>query len=453
MPEIHSALEEEYGVTLSARHVANLFGVFMALVHCVNADKAPLRKKLVEQGRIILSIDAVQFDATSPALYVLRDTISRRILYSERVPTRDTEQLRVLLKKVIDIGVPIVGVVSDKEKAQILAVEQELPGVPHQYCQTHFLKNVVKQMEADLAILADSTSAALKDVRKLEKDLPDLAESLGSTETELKLAKDLCKAVATGGRTSGDSIVNPPPLKRFERVEAVLKVAEKAAGVKAEEVNSGGPGTTRNKERRKQSLPLLCSVLGSLVALRVHLALAARLRQQVEMVRKVAHILKLTTAGTQVKRILSTYLNQLLRTAHGRDPKSPLGDFIRHIDALADRYWAGLFHCYDVPGLPSNNNDLERMFGQIKRNERKVTGRKSTAGGPIETCAEFLVEAWDTTLAEPNLAGLLKEISDAELTAALEEMEKLSEVARTKRRIQRDPDAFLSEALNRFLEG
>lgn len=132
LPQIHSVLRNDYGISISPRHVANLlFQVFLALVHCVNADQASLRQKLLDQGRIILSIDAVQFDATSPALYVLRDTISKRILYSLRVPKRDTEQLRVLLKKIKDIGVPIVGVVSDKEHAQVLAVEQELPGVTY----------------------------------------------------------------------------------------------------------------------------------------------------------------------------------------------------------------------------------------------------------------------------------------------------------------------------------
>lgn len=83
-PEIHRELEEEHGVHISGRHVGNLFKIFMALVHAVNADTDVIRKMLVAQEGIILSVDGVAFDDTSPILYVLRDVLSGEILYSER---------------------------------------------------------------------------------------------------------------------------------------------------------------------------------------------------------------------------------------------------------------------------------------------------------------------------------------------------------------------------------
>ncbi len=36
----------------------------------------------------------------------------------------------------------------------------------------------------------------------------------------------------------------------------------------------------------------------------------------------------------------------------------------------------GLYHCYDVPGLPRTNNDLEHCYRQVKAGERRITGRK-----------------------------------------------------------------------------
>ena len=47
----------------------------------------------------------------------------------------------------------------------------------------------------------------------------------------------------------------------------------------------------------------------------------------------------------------------------------------------------------------------------------------------------------------PNLTELLRGVTDEQLKAALKEMERLSESAKTKRRIQRDLDGFLAEAL------
>ena len=489
LPEAYASLRKEFGIDISERQVSYLFQVFGALAHCIYADEGPLRQKLIEQGRICLAIDAVFFDATSPGLFVVRDTISTRILYAERAPTRDVEHLRPLLRKVNDIGVPIIGVVSDREKAQVLAVEQELPGVPYQYCQTHFLKNLVKQMEDDLGVLTAAVTETAAQLRKLEKALPEQARILRSPESELKLVTKLCKAARLANRASGDPIVDPTGLKRAERMGAVAKTAEKAgrkadpkatalvvgdaeealspeggsatptvaseASPQVNECTSPAPNAeavapevkTGRRSKHKGVCPLLLSVLGTLVELRSHRALALRLRRQVDVVRKVAHILQIRTSGSQVKRILSTYLNQLLKLDAVQKPGDAFGNFILHLDALVDRNWAGLFHCYDVPGLPANNNDLERLFGAIKRAERKATGRKSTAGGPLETCAEFMLESWDAVTGLPDLIELLKEVTDAQLRKALEEMEKFSEAAREKRQIQRDPDGYLSEAL------
>jgi len=49
----------------------------------------------------------------------------------------------------------------------------------------------------------------------------------------------------------------------------------------------------------------------------------------------------------------------------------------QHIITTFRNRWWGLFVCYDVPGLPSTNNDLESFFGRLKTNQRRITGHKS----------------------------------------------------------------------------
>lgn len=54
---------------------------------------------------------------------------------------------------------------------------------------------------------------------------------------------------------------------------------------------------------------------------------------------------------------------------------------IRLLDALKKRWeWYGpeLLHCYDIPGLPQDNLQLESWFGRIRRHQRRISGRKST---------------------------------------------------------------------------
>ena len=42
--------------------------------------------------------------------------------------------------------------------------------------------------------------------------------------------------------------------------------------------------------------------------------------------------------------------------------RQPYMTFGRHLDKVSQSYWPGLFHCYDVPGLPRTNNALESHF-------------------------------------------------------------------------------------------
>ncbi len=50
---------------------------------------------------------------------------------------------------------------------------------------------------------------------------------------------------------------------------------------------------------------------------------------------------------------------------------------VQHIITTFRNRWWGLFVCYDVPGLPSTNNDLESFFSRLKTNQRRITGHKS----------------------------------------------------------------------------
>jgi hypothetical protein len=41
-------------------------------------------------------------------------------------------------------------------------------------------------------------------------------------------------------------------------------------------------------------------------------------------------------------------------------------------------YAEELLFCYDIPGLPQDNLQLEALFGRIRRHQRRISGRKST---------------------------------------------------------------------------
>ena len=41
-------------------------------------------------------------------------------------------------------------------------------------------------------------------------------------------------------------------------------------------------------------------------------------------------------------------------------------------------YAQELLFCYDIPGLPQDNLQMEALFGRLRRHQRRISGRKST---------------------------------------------------------------------------
>jgi hypothetical protein len=75
--------------------------------------------------------------------------------------------------------------------------------------------------------------------------------------------------------------------------------------------------------------------------------------------------------GDAIARQLAHYLG-LLATVPDLSPW--LTQFRDDLGALSERYWSGLFHCYDIVGLPPTNNEHESLYGQTKRQFRRQLG-------------------------------------------------------------------------------
>lgn len=75
-----------------------------------------------------------------------------------------------------------------------------------------------------------------------------------------------------------------------------------------------------------------------------------------------------------------------------------LAPVVPHFVKVTRSYWLGLFRCYEVPGLPRTNNDLEQLFGATRYHERCILGRRGAAPGIVVRGAARVVAAWATRL-------------------------------------------------------
>jgi hypothetical protein len=113
-----------------------------------------------------------------------------------------------------------------------------------------------------------------------------------------------------------------------------------------------------------------------------------------------------------------------------------------HFAKVYGSYRPGLFHCYDVDGLPKTNNDLERMFGSVRHGERRCSGRKVGSPGLVVRHGVRLVASVLTRTGELGEEDLPP--TDPDRWRSLRaELESRRETRRQQRRFRRDPDACL----------
>src|SRR3954453_16618559 len=227
IPEIHAALRGR-GVEVCERSVTNLLDRYDELLAVSLTDSGRLRGRLAGQGRVILAIDGLQPDVGHEVLWVVRDCLSGEVLLARSLLSGTAADLAPLLREVADAaGVPVAGVVSDGQTSIRRAVEQALPGVPHQLCQFHFLREAAHPIfEAD--------RHAKKELKKHVRGVRPIERAAeGRDDAEAELVRGYCAAVRSAITDDGRPPLGASGLtlkRRVERGAASLdRVGEKGA--------------------------------------------------------------------------------------------------------------------------------------------------------------------------------------------------------------------------------
>lgn len=76
---------------------------------------------------------------------------------------------------------------------------------------------------------------------------------------------------------------------------------------------------------------------------------------------------------------------------------------LEHLVTVLRRLGDGLYHCYDVPGLPRTDNDLEHFYRRVKASERRITGRKRSDSFVVRVGGFAVYAITAATTQEPQL--------------------------------------------------
>jgi len=152
--------------------------------------------------------------------------------------------------------------------------------------------------------------------------------------------------------------------------------------------------------------------------------------------------------GAQVRE---RYLAHVSSMQQQKAQVGALGEAMDHFAHITTNFAAGLFHCYDVEGLPRTNNELEHCFGVARLHERRATGRRGAIPGVVVRGSVRLMATVATKQHLFSAQDLRPHDSQRwrELRAQLQERE---ETRRLQFRFRKDPPAYLAALEAQLLE-
>jgi len=233
VPEIHRGLQARQ-LRVCQRSVTNLIQRYEELVSLQLLDRPRVNERLGAQGRVVLAIDGLQPDVGNEILWVIRECLSGEVLLARPLLSGTESDLAALFREVVQVlPVPIVGVISDGQQSVRKAVASALPGVRHQLCQSHYLREAGHFIfEADRHAKKE-LKKQVRGIRPIERQLED------RTDAEAVATRAYCLAVRSALTDDGRAPLDAAGLRLVDRLAAIQASLDGVAEKRGSPASSG----------------------------------------------------------------------------------------------------------------------------------------------------------------------------------------------------------------------
>jgi hypothetical protein len=220
--EIHARLQEA-GIAISEREVQQLYETYALLLEQSAAQRVEERRAQMQaNGGMILSLDGIQPEKGNECLWVVREVLTGTTLAARNLVVSDTTAIQALLAPLGELGLPILGVISDGFKPIRLAVAALWPEVPHQLCQFHVLRDLAQPtVEADRH-LKTALKKSLRGVGAVEQ--PHVEADTPESQVIMGYAHAIRAVLLEDGRPPLDL----PGVTMYEELQAIADSLEQS---------------------------------------------------------------------------------------------------------------------------------------------------------------------------------------------------------------------------------
>jgi hypothetical protein len=150
VPQICAELSDSHRIDLSEDAVEDYVRQYEVMVAARHTDLEQMRRAYTQTKSLVLAIDGLQPEKGHETLYVVRELTQKRVWFAEPLLSSTNDEVRRVLARARKIAealdVPVSGWMSDKQEAFVAGIAQEFPGVPHRYCDNHFLRDLAKPL-------------------------------------------------------------------------------------------------------------------------------------------------------------------------------------------------------------------------------------------------------------------------------------------------------------------
>jgi hypothetical protein len=414
--EIHLDLSAR--LSISEAHVRYLYQrLYLPLLAChERQQRGRLAQAAQEQGGLIVALDGLAPQGGEPQIWFIRDLSTGLTLRSGWLAQLDQPTFEAFLAPLKHLEWPILAVLSDKQTGLVPAVATVLPASRHQFCQAHYLRNLAEPLAAaDAAFKGELRKTVREQVGDLLRQGPQRSPGHAGVLTVTGLLPSLVEAPTapachspapsaspTASAPTADTVITP--LLHHTRYLLTLKGRPplRLAGLETYERLHSVACVSLDLLAKRYEPRLAQLYQGLRSALSPFAETYHAIQQGALWLRDIAYILEpvptYPLSAADVAGQLRSYLDTVQRQPKGTPTLETFG---RHLDTVSQSYWPGLFHCYEVPGLPRTNNELESHFRDTRRRLLQTTGQQGQTQRTLQRQG-----AWELLPHPPTEAAL-----------------------------------------------
>lgn len=252
VPQIRGELQDSYRIAISEDAIEDAISRYQAIVAAREQDPELLAAVYRDVEEVVLSIDGLQPEKGHETLYVVRELTHKRIWFGTALVSSSAAEVRQLMALARHwterLGKKVRLWMSDKQDAFLSGIAAEFPGVPHRYCQNHFLRDVAKPVLEDDSHAKVRMRSKVRGLRAIERQMlqdqrtaassvavsaeTSLAEPVPPPDCAAAVVLDYCTAVKGILNDDQGGPLHPPGLRMAQALRSVRQSLERNLEVK-----------------------------------------------------------------------------------------------------------------------------------------------------------------------------------------------------------------------------